>query len=499
MRIAFIDGPWPEFGHRTQRWAHKNPGGKINPPPLFQMYAAAVAREKGHEVAIWDAPAQRLDYAALLRVISDFQPHICVINTSTPSFDHDRILLKMLHEKIKAVKIMVGTHVTALPEEVMKENPELDIIALGEYDETISDIAEFLDDLSQVKGIVYRNGDRIQTTGVRPLINDLDHLPFPAYDKIDIHCYSESMFPAKKHPIASMWTSRGCNYHCSFCLYPQIFFQERLRLRSLNNIIREIRWLKERFDVKFFYFEDDNFTASWKRVEELCERIIEERLNITWGCLSRTDGVTYERLRLMKESGCYLIKFGVESGVQHLLDNMEKHYVLRDIANAFDISKKVNIVTHATVMIGAPGETWETIKQTRRFITRLAPDSVQFSICVPFPGTRFFQECREKGWLDYDRWEDFDGVHGGVLNYPELSKLEIKKAVKDSYLDYYSSFAHVRQRLRRMLYGPERGSQWIRNMWLLRRLFMELRERGQLAFSRKHQLKAPSRNTLPGP
>ena len=226
MRIAFIDGPWPGNGHRTQRWAHKNPGGKINPPPLFQMYAASLAAKNGHETAIWDAPARRLDYPALLKDVTDFGPHLCVINTSTPSFDHDKKFLKLLNDTVKTRKIMVGSHVTAFPDEVMSENPELDIIAIGEYDETISDIAEHINNLSEVKGIVYRDGDKVIKTGMRPLIKDLDHLPFPAYDKIDINDYSESMFPSRKHPIASMWTSRGCNYHCSFCLYPQIFFQD---------------------------------------------------------------------------------------------------------------------------------------------------------------------------------------------------------------------------------------------------------------------------------
>jgi radical SAM superfamily enzyme YgiQ (UPF0313 family) len=457
MKIAFVDGPWPDYGHRTQRWAHKNPGGNINPPPLFQMYAASVARNRGHEIAIWDAPAERLDYDPLIEQIKAFDPGLVVVNTSSPSFDHDVTLVRHLARRVEAPRVLVGSHAAALPQEVMAQHPEVDLIATGEYDETISDIAERLDNVRSVPGVVYRKDGEVKTSLPRPLLKDLNTLPFPAYDKIKIGLYRESMFPARKLPMATMWTSRGCNYHCSFCLFPQVFFQDRLRIRSLENILEEIAWLKEEFGVKFFYFEDDNFTASWKRVEQLCQGLIDRKLDITWGCLSRTDGITLERLKLMKASGLYIVKFGIESGVQEFLDHIEKYSKIDEIVNAFDLTKKVDIVTHGTVMIGNPGETWDTIRETRRFVRRLAPDSVQFAIASPFPGTRFYVEAKEKGWLDFEKWEDLDGVTGGALNYPGLSKYDIKKAAKDSYLDYYTSFAHVRQRVRRLLYGPEPG------------------------------------------
>jgi radical SAM superfamily enzyme YgiQ (UPF0313 family) len=481
MKIAYLDGPWPDFGHRTQRWAHKNPGGNINPPPLFQMYSAAIARQRGHDVALWDAPARGFDYDELLGQVGEFGPDLVVVNTSTPSFDHDMTLVRKLAKSVQAVRVLVGSHVSALPDDVMTQHPEVDIIATGEYDDTISDIAENLSDLSKIGGVVYRSNGGHARTGVRPLMKNLNELPFPAYDLVNLHDYRESMFPARKKPIATMWTSRGCNFHCNFCLFPQIFFQDRMRIRTPENIVAEIRWLKEKFGVQFFYFEDDNFTASWKRVETLAQRIIDEKLDITWGCLSRTDGVTPERLGLMKESGCYIVKFGIETGVEEFLEHMEKYNKISEIENAFEVAKKVNMVTHGTVMIGNAGETWDTIHRTRQFVKKLAPDSVQFSVCTPFPGTRFFDECRENGWLDYEKWEDFDGVTGGAISYPGLSKHDIQRAVKDSYLDYYSSLPHLRQRFRRILYGPERGSQMMRNLWLAKRFFrMVFKERRQV-------------------
>lgn len=474
MKIAFVDGPWPHFGHRTQRWAHKNPGGNINPPPLFQMYAASVCRNKGFEVALWDAPVRDMTFEAVVDEIAGFSPDVIVQNTSTASFDHDVRLAQMLKGKKDWPLVMVGPHVTALAHQIMEEVPQVDVIALGEYDETIADIASNLNDLKKVKGIVLRDGKGPVETESRELIKDLDALPYPAWDLVDIHRYWESMFPSTKRPVATIMSSRGCNFRCSFCLYPQVLFRFRLRLRDLNHVIDEMEWLKSRFGAQFFYFEDDNFTASWKRVEQFCHQLLERRLNVTWGCLSRTDRVTEERIGLMKASGCFLIKYGVESGVQDTLDAIDKHKVLKDVVQAFAVTKKVGITAHATVMIGAAHETRETIRQTRQFVKKLGPDSVQFSICTPLPGTKFWDECAENGWLHYDKWEDFDGVTGGVLDFPNLSRDDIREAVQNSYLDYYASPAHIKQRIKTMIQGPERLSQFRRNFWLLKRLFMVL-------------------------
>ena len=478
MKIAFVDGPWPGFGHRTQRWAHKNPGGNINPPPLFQMYAASVARQKGYEIELWDAPVRQVGFEDQVRLVKDFNPHLVVVNTSTPSFDHDIKFIRLLKANLNSVIVAVGTHVTSLADDVLRENPSIDVIALREYDETIADIASNLTNLSVVDGIKYReNGQIIKTTKPRRLVDDLDTLPFPAWDKINLNDYRESMFPITKRPIATIMTGRGCKYSCSFCLYPQVVYANRLRFRSISKVIQEIQWLKKEFGVKFFYIEDDSFTASWKRVETFCKYILDEKLNITWACLSRADEVTEERLRLMKEAGCFLIKFGVETGSQEQLDHIGKKSRLDVIKHCFDLCNKVNIISHATVMLGIPGDTKESIRKTQEFIKYLAPDSVQFSICTPFPGTRFWQECVENGWLDFECWEDFDGVSGGGLSYSHLSKKEIRGAIRESYLIYHFSLAYIRKRIRRTIFGPDRTSQMLRNFWLLKRLLMVLRDK----------------------
>jgi radical SAM superfamily enzyme YgiQ (UPF0313 family) len=440
----------------------------------------------GFQVALWDAPVSDMSFGELVDEIARFSPSIIVQNTSTASFDYDIRLSQMLKQQRDRLLVMVGPHVTAQAHEVLRQVPQVDIIALGEYDETIADIASNRDNFARVKGIAFRNNGEVVETGPRELIRNLDALPYPAWDLVEMNRYWESTFPKRKRPVATVMASRGCNYRCSFCLYPQVLFQHRLRLRDLNRVVDEMEWLKRGFGAKFFYFEDDNFTPSWRRVEKFCRLLLERELNITWGCLSRTDRVTLERLRLMKESGCFLIKYGVESGVQTTLDAIAKEKALEETIHAFALTKMVGIMTHATVMIGAPHETRETIRETRKFVKKLGPDSVQFSICTPLPGTKFWEECVANGWLSYDRWEDFDGVTGGVLSYPGVSKGEIREAIQNSYLNYYSSLPHIKQRIRRMVQGPERASQISRNLWLLKRLCMVLSSKMRRGFSYGH-------------
>jgi len=448
------------------------------------MYAASVARQKGAEVRLWDSPAQGYGYETLMGELTGFAPQIVVLNTSTTSFDHDLKCIRLIKDKLDTFLVAVGPHVTALYKSVMEDVRELDAIALGEYDETIADIAGNLSDLTVVPGIVFRKGKEILITKERPLISDLDSLPFPAWDLVDINLYWESTFPKSRKPVATLMSSRGCAFRCSYCLYPQVLFRHKLRYRKIERVIDEIDWLGKNSGARFFYFEDDNFTGSWKRVESFCNKLLEQKKSIHWACLSRIDGVTEERLRLMKKAGCFLIKYGIESGVQDTLDHISKKTSLEKIEYAFKLTNKVGMMTHGTVMMGAPNDTMESIRQTRNFVRRISPDSVQFSICTPLPGTEFWDECVKEGWLDYSKWEDFDGVCGGTLNYPSLSKEKIHKAIKDSYLHYYSSVPHIRQRLRRLIFGPERFSQFIRNFWLLRRLFSVLREKAGERFAR---------------
>lgn len=470
MKIAFIDPPWPGNGHRTQRWPHKNLAGDINPPPLFQMYAAAVARKVGHEVALWDAPAEKISIDKLVSMISFFRPQMAVINTSTPSFNYDSQFIQILKTAFPEIIIVaVGTHVSFFKSQIINDIPELDIIAFGEYDSTISQIASNINELDKINGIIYRENNEPVETDPAAGIPEIDLLPFPAYDLIDVNLYSEFLFPPGKSPIATIVSSRGCPYGCSFCVYPQLMTGKKIRYHSIEYVLEEIQWLKKDFGVKFIYFDDDTFTASWERVEQMCGSMIDNKIKIPWGCLGRVNGVNSDGLKLMHKAGCYLIKFGVESGNQSHLDKIDKNLKLEDILHAFKLTRKSGIYSHATVMFGVPGETEKSILETHNILEKLKPDFVQFSACTPFPGTNFYFDALENGWLKFENWENFDGAWDCVTEYPQLSREKIKAAVQDAYKTYYLTTPYLLQRIKRSISGPGRISQIRLNFGLLNR------------------------------
>ena len=397
-----------------------------------------------------------------------------MINTTTPSFDYDILLANKLKNILPDTLIVaVGPHVTVLFDSVLKTYNDIDIIALGEYDYTIREIADSLPDLSRVAGVAYRkNGKTVHR--LRKLVENLDDLPRLPYDLVDLYAYREHSFPATKKPYATIAMSRGCACTCNFCLWPQVLFHGRVRFHSPERIIDDICWLKKEFGVRFVYFEDDYINILWERVEELCGLLIRKNVRIPWGCLGRTEGVTSDRLKLMKRAGLYLIKYGLETASEESLSKLDKECDLEQFGEAVRLTRKEGIVCHLTTMVGIIGDSPEKLDRTLKYVHRIGPDSVQFSICTPYPGTRLYRECQEKGILNYSRWEDFDGMSTSVIRLQHFTNQGLIRARDKAYLTYYTSFPCVALRLRRMIMGPLVVSQWIRCFQLIKRFVVKL-------------------------
>jgi radical SAM superfamily enzyme YgiQ (UPF0313 family) len=255
--------------------------------------------------------------------------------------------------------------------------------------------------LDKIHGLAYKTVDgSIKINPPRELVKNLDGLPFPAHDLIDITKYSNLL--ASSTQLANIITSRGCPYQCTFCDMRKTPF----RYRSPENIIAEIRCLAER-GIKEFYLQDDSFTINRNRVIDFCNLLIQEKINIKYKISSRVDRLDDELLELLKRSGCYRIHFGVESGSQEILNYFGKGITITQIINAFQLAKKHKIDRFAYIMIGAPEETHKQIKETWKLVKKINPEHLHCSICTPMPKTYLYQMLISEGKIKEDYWLDF--------------------------------------------------------------------------------------------
>jgi radical SAM superfamily enzyme YgiQ (UPF0313 family) len=289
-----------------------------------------------------------------------------------------------------------------------------------------------------LKGIAYKVNKKIIINKPRSLIKNLDALPFPARHYLDMSKYRESN--TTKTPFARILSSRGCTGRCIFCVWNSVLFQRRFRARSAQNVISEIEFLIDKYGVKYVYIDDDTFTIDKKRVIDICRLMKKRKINkkISWGTLSRIDTIDSEMLKEMKEAGCDMIVYGIESGSQEILNNMKKGITINKIREVIKETKKNGIRIHATFMFGAPGETKETIRKTIEFAKELDPDTAQFPICMPYPGTEFYDISVKNKWLKIKNWSDFySATDRAVVEYDNLTKEDLENAVKTAYKEFY--------------------------------------------------------------
>ena len=454
MKIYLLNPPFLKQFSRPQRSPAVTKSGTIY-YPMWLAYATGVLEKSGFEVDLADAPADNYSIDDILARVKGFHPQLIVIDTSTPSIFND----VEVAARIKAILpdsfvVLVGTHVSALPGETLALDQNIDAIARGEYDYTLRDLALSLKDakyLSQVQGLTYRGGDGVKHNPDRPFIEDIDSIPFVSkvYKK---YLKIENYFnPNALYPMVTITSSRGCPFHCFFCLYPQTLMGRQFRLRSIENVVNEMEYIVENFPhAKAIFFEDDTMTIDKKRCYELSERIIERKIKISWTANARV-GLDYETMRIMKESGCRCFCVGFESGSQIMLDTMKKNIKLEKMFGFMKNAKKAGILIHGCFMVGFPKETRETMQQTLELAKRLNPDTVQFYPMMVYPGTEAYRWYKEKGLLltdDFSKWLTPKGLHNTVIRTEELSSDDLVK-----FCDYARRAFYLRPRY--LLYKAE--------------------------------------------
>jgi len=280
-----------------------------------------------------------------------------------------------------------------------------DIAVVGEGELTLVELLHVLhanQPLASVAGLVIRDGETLRATGRRPFITDLDSLPFPAWDLLEgfPQCYLPAPFKVRQLPAATLVTSRGCPNTCIFC--DRSVFGASCHAYSADYVVRQMVELQRRYGIREFSFEDDTFITFKTRLKEICSRLIDLRLDLSWSCLGRVNHVTAENLALMRRAGCWQISYGIESGSPEILSLINKRVSLDQVRQAVQLSRKAGIRSKGFFILGHPGETRATLRMTSDFALELPLDDISVSLMTPFPGTELYRRAAEFGTFDPD-------------------------------------------------------------------------------------------------
>jgi len=480
MDVLFVNPPAPDGGiwirsqHRVGRRSRE---GMIWPQVSLAQMAALLAPD--YSVEIVDAIAERMSWRQFEQLLREKRPRYYVTQVTAPTLQND-MYGTFLARSLGARTIAFGTHVTPLTQETMALYPTLDFVLRGEPELTLVeliavleatgqrgneatrrqgdeatrqrgneaprrweglfreadpewqpaweqedtqhvsrltfDVSRFTFHVSRIKGLAWRQGDEIVINADRPFIRNLDDLPLPRHDLLPLDRYRA---PLVRGPYAFVVTSRGCPAGCRFCI-KHVTYGNTVRVRSPENILEELQLLG-RLGVHDVNMYADLFTVSREQVIGLCLLILQEELRVRWTCNSRVDFVDEEMLRLMGLAGCWMIAWGIESANEGILRQVRKGYRPERAGQALGWARAAGIKNWGYFIIGLPGETDETVRQTIELAKKLPLDLALFHIAAPYPGTPFYQEAVEKGWFrEGGRWEDVDMDRSTVLDYPQM-------------------------------------------------------------------------------
>ncbi len=438
---------WIRSQHRVGRRSREN---MIWPQVSLAQMAALLHPD--YKVEVVDAIATRMGWDAFEQLLEEKQPRYYVTQVTAPTLTNDMRGV-FLARSLGARTIAFGTHVTPLPRETMRPFPALDFILRGEPELTLRELVDTLEgrplqdprllklfkdtdptwtprrrengsdpDLSHIKGLVWRRRGEVIINEDRPFIRHLDDLPLPLHHLLPLDHYR---IPMIKGPYTFIVTSRGCTAGCRYCI-KHVSYQYSVRIRSPENIMEEL-WLLHDLGIHNVHMYADLFTVNRDQVVGLCNLILKEGLKVRWTCNSRVDYVDEEMLQLMGKAGCWLISWGIESGNEMILKRVRKGYRMEQAHDALRWAKKAGIKNWGYFIIGLPGETEETIRQTIELSKKLPLDLALFHIAAPYPGTPFFFEVLDQGWFrPGTQWEQVDMDQSTVLDYPGLTAEELE-------------------------------------------------------------------------
>ncbi|MEM3550224.1 MAG: radical SAM protein [Candidatus Bathyarchaeia archaeon] len=424
MRVCLVSPPYSS--------AVKSVVG-VSPPPLGLAYLASMVRDE-YDVRVVDSNV--LDYSLddVRRELKNFYPDVVGITSTTPSI-YEAYKVAEVAKSVRGdcVVVLGGPHATFLPEEVLTDCRSVDVVVHGEGEITFQELVDAIDRgirIEEVRGITFRKGGKVVTTKPRPFVDDLDSIPFPSLDMLPVERYA--LKEVRYMPII---TSRGCPFKCSFCASSRLF-GGCWRGRSAKNVVEEIRLIHDRFKIKNIEFVDDTFTLNGRRVEEICDEILREGLDISWGASSRVDTISKRLAEKMRKAGCWIVYLGIESASQKILNAMGKKITISQIVKAVKTLKEAEIQILGSFILGFPEETVETAKQTIAFAKKLGLDYAQFSILTPYPGTPIYNYAKENNMLLTRDWFKFNVIEP-VMKLKSLTVKQLRSLFEKAYLTFY--------------------------------------------------------------
>lgn len=411
--------------------------GAPSHPWLGLATIAAPLVQKGYGVKVVDMDLPGMTLAELRRTVRDYPPSYAGITGTTPLYSEMVNLSRLVKDTVNSITVVVGgVHASVLPEEFMRLD-SVDVVVYGEGDFTLVDVLSGVP-LEEVRGIYYKSDGTVVQNEPRQRVQNLDTLPYPAWDLFDLGRYEASYLAVRKNPVGPLETSRGCVFGCSFC--NKSIFGRAFRVKSVGRVVDEMEYMLK-VGFREIHIQDDGFSTNLERAKEICDEIVRRRLRFPWSLFNgvRVDRVDLELMQKLKKAGCYQVAFGFESGNQEVLNAAQKGTTLDQARQAVKMAKAAGLWTFGFFMFGLSGETEETMQETIDFAVELDLDLAKFDITIPYPGTPLYDMWKAKGYIKTEEWShylchDYDVQ---IYEHPNVGWQSLQHYYRKAYRTYY--------------------------------------------------------------
>ena len=409
-------------------------------PPLGVLYIASLVRKNNHIPYVIDVPALRWSLKETVNYVLSLNPDVVGISSMTINIlNAGKIAEELKLQGLKVPIVIGGPHVTAAPVETLKRFSAIDYGVIGEGEITFLELIEKLgrhESVSDIMGILWQDhSGEVVVNPPRPFIKDLDTLPLPAWDLLPNfpEAYPQSALETKRLPAASIITSRGCPHQCTFC--DRAVFGSSVRHHGAEYTLDMIRLLKNKYGVKDLMILDDNFLLDKKKLFKICDTIIEEKMDLRWYCLSHVKFMTEDRLKKIKEAGCWIMEVGIESGCERILELLKRNTKKEEIAEAIKRARKAGIRVKGNFIFGLPTETRESLEETIQFATDINISLFQQTFLTIWPGCELSNHAGQYGCVETD-WGKL--AHFQISFIPNgLTQEDLLRASKDAFRRFY--------------------------------------------------------------